>query len=267
MGRDVTTGATTDRETWPDPRSLRAAIAAGEWDGALDTVPHGYTQSTVVIMPRRYASDFHAFCQRNARACGLLWMSAAGDPEIGPLAPGGDIRRDLYSYRVWKDGVHVGTVADVTSLWRDDLVSFYLGCSLTFEQALDNAGVARKAGRIYTTGLPCEPVGDFSASLSVTMRAMTPANAIRAIQVTGRFPATHGAPIHFGDPGAIGVSDLAAPDFGPPADVAEGEVPVFWACSATAVAAAEAARPDLLITFDPPYMLVTDRLVEETAVF
>lgn len=267
MGRDVTTGQVTDRETFAHPRDLRAEIEAGTWDGALDTVPHGYTQSTVVILPQRYAGDFLAFCQRNARAAGLLWMSAPGESEIGPLAPGGDIRRALHRYRVWRDGVHVDTVGDVGGLWRDDLVTFYLGCSLTFESALDNAGVVRQRGRVYTTALPTTGVGDFQTNLAVTMRAMTPEHAIRAIQVTGRFPATHGAPIHFGDPEAIGVADLGRPDFGPPAVLGDGEVPVFWACSATAVAAAEAARPEFMITFDPPYMLITDRLIEETSVF
>lgn len=267
MGRDLATGAVTDGEEFASPALLRAAISAGEWDGALDTIPHSYTQVTVLSMPEEYAGDFLAYCQRNPKPCGLLHVSAPGDPDIGFLAPGGDVRKELYSYRVWRDGEHVDTVPDVTDLWRDDLVTFYLGCSLTFESALDNAGVQRQRGRVYTTGLPTQGVGDFDARLAVTMRAMTPANAIRAIQVTSRFPATHGAPIHFGDPAAIGIPDLATPDFGPPAELAEGEVPVFWACSATAVAAAEAAKPDLLITFDPPYMLVTDRLIEESSVF
>ncbi|MET7541424.1 DUF1445 domain-containing protein [Streptomyces sp. NPDC005507] len=234
---------------------------------ALRSLPPGYTQATVVILPRAHAADFHAYCLRNAKACGLLWMSAPGQSDIGPLAPGGDIRSELHRYRVWRGGVHEETVADIAHLWRDDLVTFYLGCSLTFEQALDSAGVQRRAGRMYSTTLPTHPVGAFDTHLSVTMPAMTPANAIRAIQVTGRFPATHGAPVHFGDPAAIGIKDLSQPDFGPPAELADGEVPVFWACSATAVSAAEAAAPDLLITFDPPYMLVTDRLVEETSVF
>lgn len=267
MGRNLATGNDTDREAFPDAATLRAAVAAGEWDGALDTVPDGYTQATVVILPQRYAADFHQFCQRNKQACGLLWMSAPGDPDPGPLAPGGDIRRDLYRYRVWRDGELVARETDVTGLWRDDLVTFYLGCSLTFEHALDRAGVVRKPGRVYTTSVPCDPAGPFAASLAVTMRAMSTASVIRAIQVTSRFPATHGAPVHFGDPSAIGIKDFSRPDFGPPPDLDEGDTPVFWPCSATAVAAAEAARPDLMITFDPPYMLVTDRLVEELSVF
>ena len=267
MGRDLTSGTSTDRAAFPDAATLRKAIAAGEWDGGLDTVPEGYTQATVVILPQRLAADFLRFCQLNRQPCGLLWMSEPGDPSPGPLAPGGDIRTDLYRYRVWRNGQLVDRVDDVTSLWRDDLVSFYLGCSLTFEHALNQAGVTRGRGRVHTTSLPCQSAGPFATTLAVTMRPMTTPNVIRAIQVTSRFPATHGAPVHFGDPDAIGIGDLASPDFGPPPVLADGEVPVYWACSATAVAAAEAAQPDFMVTFDPPYMLITDRLVEELSVF
>ncbi|WP_164888681.1 D-glutamate cyclase family protein [Paenarthrobacter ureafaciens] len=249
------------------PRELRAEIAAGRWDGNLGTIPQGYTQSSVVILPGSHAADFLKFCQLNSKAAGLLHMGAPGDPDPGPLAPGGDIRSELHSYRIWRDGELVGRASDVKDLWREDMVAFYLGCSLTFEHALTQAGVVRGEGRVYTTGIPTTAVGNFSTNLAVTMRPMDTANAIRAIQVTSRFPATHGGPVHFGDPAKLGLKDLSAPDFGPAPTLGADELPVFWACSATAVLAAQAAKPDLMITFDPPYMLITDRRVEETAVF
>jgi uncharacterized protein YcsI (UPF0317 family) len=249
------------------PAELRTEIAAGRWDGNLAGIPAGYTQSSVVILPQAHAADFLRFCQLNSKAAGLLHVAEAGDPEPGHLAPGGDIRTDLYRYRIWRDGELVETRDDVQELWRDDLVAFYLGCSLTFEHSLTQAGVVRGEGRVYTTDIPCAPAGAFAADLAVTMRPMDTQNAIRAIQVTSRFPATHGAPVHFGDPSKLGLADLQNPDFGPAPDLGPDQIPVFWACSATAVAAAQAAKPDLMITFDPPYMLITDRRVEETSVF
>lgn len=249
------------------PRELRAEITAGRWDGNLAGIPQGYTQSSVVMLPESHAADFLRFCQLNAKAAGLLHVGDPGDPDPGPLAAGGDIRSELHSYRIWRNGELVGTAPDVTDLWREDMVAFYLGCSLTFEHALTQAGVVRGQGRVYTTDIPAKSVGNFKTNLAVTMRPMDTANAIRAIQVTSRFPATHGGPLHFGDPTRLGLKDLSTPDFGPVPILAPDELPVFWACSATAVLAAQAAKPDLMITFDPPYMLITDRRVEETSVF
>ncbi|MDK1361682.1 DUF1445 domain-containing protein [Arthrobacter sp. zg-Y1219] len=248
------------------PGRLRSEIAAGRWGGDLRTIPQGYTQSSVLMLPQAYAADFLRFCQLNSKAAGLLHVGAPGDPEPGYLAPGGDIRTDLHSYRIWRNGELAGTCDDISGLWREDMVAFYLGCSLTFEHALTQAGVVRGEGRVYTTTVPAQSVGAFATNLAVTMRPMDTKNAIRAIQVTSRFPATHGGPIHFGDPGELGLEDLSKPDFGSAPTLAAGEVPVFWACSATAVLAAQAAKPDLMLTFDPPYMLITDRRVEETSV-
>lgn len=257
----------TAGQAYATPAALREDIAAGRWDGDLAQIPAGYTQSSVVMLPEALAADYLRFCQLNQKAAGLLHVSDPGDPSPGPLAPDGDIRTDLHRYRIWREGELVDHRQDVRDLWRDDLVAFYHGCSLTFEHALTQAGVERGAGSVYTTDIPCRTVGAFATTLAVTMRPMDTRNAIRAIQVTSRFPATHGGPIHFGDPTQLGLADLSHPDFGPARVLAENEVPVFWACSATAVAAAQAARPDLMITFDPPYMLVTDRRVEETSVF
>jgi uncharacterized protein YcsI (UPF0317 family) len=257
----------TPVRAYATPAELRADIADGRWDGDLGTIPVGYTQSSVVILPQAQAGDYLRFCQLNQKAAGLLHVADPGDPSPGYLAPGGDIRTDLHRYRIWRDGELVDHQEDVRDLWRDDLVAFYHGCSLTFEHALTQAGVVRGAASVYTTDIPCRPVGDFATTLAVTMRPMDTQNAIRAIQVTSRFPATHGGPVHFGDPTQLGLTDLTSPDFGPPRSLEDHEVPVYWACSATAVAAAQAARPDLMITFDPPYMLVTDRRVEETSVF
>jgi uncharacterized protein YcsI (UPF0317 family) len=94
----------------------------------------------------------------------------------------------------------------------------------------------------------------------VTMRPMRAAAAIRAIQVTSRFPDVHGAPVHIGDPAAIGIRDLARPDGGQPMEVAPGEVPVFWACGVTPENAIANLRPPLCITHKPGAMVITDLL-------
>jgi uncharacterized protein YcsI (UPF0317 family) len=92
----------------------------------------------------------------------------------------------------------------------------------------------------------------------VSMRPLKPADAIRAVQITARLPAVHGAPVHIGYPDRIGIKDLAKPDYGDPVPVEEGELPVFWACGVTPQAAIAAARPPLAITHAPGFMLVTD---------
>jgi uncharacterized protein YcsI (UPF0317 family) len=90
------------------------------------------------------------------------------------------------------------------------------------------------------------------------MRPMTAAQAIRAVQITSRYPRVHGAPVHLGDPAQIGIVDLARPDFGDPVPVEPGELPVFWACGVTPQAALMASRPPFAITHAPGCMFVTD---------
>ena len=87
---------------------------------------------------------------------------------------------------------------------------------------------------------------------------MTSAQASQAVQVCSRFPRAHGAPVHVGDPGAIGIQDIQRPDFGDPVEIRAGEVPVFWACGVTPQAVAMEAKPPLLITHKPGHMFVTD---------
>lgn len=248
-------------------REFRQQIREQRWSGDFSQVPSGFTMGTVIILPESLAADFIQFCVRNQKAAGLLQVSEVGDPCPGPMTPDVDIRTDLHSYRVFRHGELVETVSDISHLWREDFVTFTLGCSLTFEHAMTQAGVERGDGRVYQTTIPATPVGAFRTNLSVTMRAMTTPNVIRAIQVTSRFPATHGGPIHFGTPEAIGIEDMGAPVFGGAPTLGPDEIPVFWACSATAVDAAQAAAPDLMITFDPPYMLLTDVPVEATSIF
>lgn len=248
-----------------DPRALRRAIRAGRHRDHTVGLAPGRVQGNLVILPRALADEFLRFCQRNPRPCPVLAVTEPGDPRVPEMGEDIDLRTDVPRYRVWRDGALAQEVDDLRTIWQDDLVGFVLGCSFSFEQALLDDGIPLRhvaQGRnvaMYRTRIPTAPAGRFSGPLVVSMRPMTPAHAIRAIQITSRFPSVHGAPVHFGDPAAIGIDDLARPDYGDPVDVLPGEVPVFWACGVTPQAALLAAKPALCITHAPGCMLVTDR--------
>jgi uncharacterized protein YcsI (UPF0317 family) len=254
-----------------DPRALRRAIRAGRHRGHTAGLAPGRVQGNLVVLPRSLAEDFLRFCQRNPRPCPLLAVTEPGDPIARDLGEDVDLRTDVPRYRIWRDGALAAEVDDLRDAWRDDSVGFVLGCSFSFEQALLDDGIPLRhvaQGRnvaMYRSSIPTAAAGPFSGPLVVSMRPMTPAHAIRAIQVTSRFPAVHGAPVHFGDPAAIGIADLSRPDYGDAVDVLPGEVPVFWACGVTPQAAQLAARPELCATHAPGCMLVTDRLNTELA--
>ncbi len=243
---------------------VRRAARSGELTGPTPGLAMGYVQANLVVVPRDLAFDFLLFCQRNPKPCPLLDVTEPGSPEPKFVAPGADLRTDLPRYRVYRYGELTDEPADLCSWWRDDLVGFLLGCSFTFENALLQAGVPVRhieAGcnvPMYRTNLACRPAGVFRGPTVVSMRPLTPAQAVRAVQVCSRFPRAHGAPVHVGDPSAIGVGDLFRPDFGDAVEVRPGEVPVFWACGVTPQAVAAEVKPPLLITHKPGHMFVTD---------
>lgn len=222
----------------------------------------GWAQANLIALPRALAFDFLLFAQRNPKPCPILDVLEAGATS-GPLL-GGDIRTDLPAYRVYVDGELVAETPDVRSWWREDLVSFLVGCSFTFEAALAEAGIAvRHVDQgvnvpMYRTTRRCRSAGRFSGPLVVSMRPIPADRVADAVRVTSRYPAVHGAPVHVGDPRALGIEDLGRPDYGDPVDVREGEVPVFWGCGVTPQAAVVESRPDLAIAHAPGHMLITD---------
>jgi uncharacterized protein YcsI (UPF0317 family) len=252
-----------------DPRhatgaEVRRLARLGELTGPTPGLALGFVQANLVVVPRDLAFDFLLFCQRNPKPCPLLDVTEPGSAEPRLVAPGADLRDDLPSYRVYRHGELAEEPTSLRAWWRDDLVGFLIGCSFTFESALLQAGVPVRhveAGcnvPMYRTTRPCRPAGVFRGPLVVSMRPLTPAQVVRAVQVCGRFPRAHGAPVHLGDPAALGIHDLARPDFGDPVEVRPGEVPVFWACGVTPQAVAMEVRPPLLITHKPGHMFVTD---------
>ena len=254
------------------PREVRAMVRSGEWRGVTAMVSPGYVQANLAILPRDLAFDFLVFCQRNPKPCPLLEVIEAGQTEPRLVAPGADIRTDVPGYKIFVDGEPVDEVEELGNYWRDDLVSFLLGCSFTFETALINAGIPlkhvdeNKNVAMYITNMETTPAGMFGGPMVVSMRPIHRTQVVRAIQVTSRFPTGHGAPVHVGDPHAIGIKDVTAPDFGDIVDIREDEVPVFWACGVTPQAVAVKSKPSLLISHIPGRMFVTDIRDEDIAV-
>jgi uncharacterized protein YcsI (UPF0317 family) len=244
--------------------AVRAACRAGKLTGPTPGLALGHVQANLVILPKDWAFDFLLFCQRNTKPCPVLDVTEPGSPEAALVAPGSDLRTDLPAYRVWRNGELTDEPTDVTRYWRDDLVSFAIGCSFTFENALLAAGVPVRHIEqnvnvpMYRTSIACKPAGRFSGPLVVSMRPLAPHLAVKATQICSRFPRAHGAPVHFGDPVAIGIRDIDKPDFGDAVEIRRGELPVFWACGVTPQAALMQAKPPFAITHKPGHMFLTD---------
>jgi uncharacterized protein YcsI (UPF0317 family) len=250
----------------------RLAIRNGTFTGQTAGVAPGYVQGNLAILPGSLAGDFMRFCQLNPKPCPVLAASNPGDYRLPTLADDLDIRTDLSRYRVFRRGEVVDEPSDIRAHWRDDLVTFVLGCSFSFEQALIESGIELRhmtcgvTVPMYRTSIATTPAGPFHGPVVVSMRPMTPANAIRAVQVTTRFPAVHGAPIHLGKPELIGISDLMKPDWGDPVPINDDEIPVFWACGVTPQSVVATVKPEFCITHYPGSMLVTDRRNTDLAI-
>ena len=243
---------------------VRRLARSGALTGPTAGWAMGFVQTNLIVVPRNLAFDFLLFCQVNPKPCPVLDVTEAGNPEPDVAAPGADVRTDVPRYCVYRDGELVEEPTDLLKWWRDDLLAFLLGCSFTFENALLEAGLPVRHLEMgcnvpmYRTAIACRSAGVFRGPMVVSMRPMMPAQAVQAVRVCGRFPRAHGTPVYFGDPAAIGIRDLARPDFGDPVEVRPGEVPVFWACGVTPQAVAMSVRPPLLITHKPGHMFVTD---------
>lgn len=247
-----------------DARAVRLLCRSGAHTGHTSGMAPQFAQGNLVILPEQDADAFLRFCQRNPKPCPLLGVSEPGAVKIPGLGADLDIRTDLPRYRIWRDGELVEEPVSIEHVWRDDLVSFVIGCSFTFEQALIEAGIPLRHVQqganvaMFKTNLQATPAAQFSGPLVVSMRPMTPAHVIRAVQTTSLYPAVHGAPIHIGHPNRIGIMDLGKPDYGDAVAIEDDELPVFWACGVTPQAVIAHARPSFAITHAPGCMLVTD---------
>jgi uncharacterized protein YcsI (UPF0317 family) len=264
---------TSEQRVHASASTLRAAIRAGAFEGQTSGQCPGHVQGNVVILPADAASDFLRFATLNPKPCPVIGMTEPGDPVLKSLGQDVDIRSDVPRYRVWRDGTLVAEPTDISDLWRDDLVAFVLGCSFSFEEAMIENGLEVRHISLglnvpmFRTNIACQPAGRFHGPLVVTMRPFKAADAIRAVQITSRFPSVHGAPVHLGRPDLIGIKDLSKPDYGDAVPIADDEVPVFWACGVTPQAAITRARLPFAITHAPGCMLVTDLLNSRLSAF
>ena len=244
---------------------VRGACRTGQFRGPTAGYAPGFLQGNLVILPACLGFDFLRFCNLNPKPCPVIGVAESGSYALPQLGADIDLRTDLPGYHVWRKGELIEQTHDITSLWRPDLVAFVIGCSMSFEAALQEADIPIRhieAGTtvpMYVTNMQCHPAGPFSGPMVVSMRPMKARDAIRAIQITSRFSAVHGAPVHLGNPELIGIGNLDAPDFGDPVHVRDDEVPVFWACGVTPQAVIAKVRPEFAITHAPGAMLVTDR--------
>lgn len=260
-----------DRKKLLTGKHVREACRRGDLKGQTSGLAPGFAQANLVVLPQKFAYDFLMFCQKNPKPCPLLDVTTPGETAPKSVAPDADIRTDLPRYRVWKNGKLADEPTDIKLLWQDDFVSFIIGCSFTFEAALLRAEVPVRHIELgvnvpmYRTNIACEEAGVFRGPTVVSMRPMPPSDAVRAVQITSRFPAVHGSPLHLALPEAIGISDLAKPDFGDSVPIKSGEIPVFWACGVTAQTVLMASKLPFVITHSPGCMFLTDVRDEQLA--
>ena len=246
------------------PTEVRKLIREEKITGPTSGMCPGYAQANLVVLPKEYAYDFLLFTQRNPKSCPILEVSQAGDRLLRKIAPGADIATEIPRYRIYENGVMTGEYTNVESFWREDLVSFLIGCSFSFESELLEAGIEVRHISMgcnvpmYITNIECEPAGIFSGKMVVSMRPIPYGQLVKAVTVTEQMPKVHGTPIHIGDPSVIGIRDVNRPDFGDAVPIKPGEVPVFWCCGVTPQSVVMNVKPSFCITHALGHMLITD---------
>lgn len=256
-----------------NPQEVRQLIRKGDFTGPTSGLCPGYVQANLVILPKEIAFDFMIFANRNPKPCPVIDITEPGKPVPSLVAPDASIITDLPKYRIYLRGELSEEVLNIGDYWREDFVGFLLGCSFTFESALIRAGIPirhieeNKNVPMYITNIKCKNAGIFEGPMVVSMRPVHYDLVVKAVQVTSRFPSVHGAPVHIGNPKAIGIKDIDRPDFGDPVTIKDGEVPVFWACGVTPQAVAMRAKPDIMITHSPGHMFISDIREEELSIF
>ena len=247
---------------------IRKKIRDGEHTGPTSGIAGDKVQANLAILPKEYAFDFLLFAIRNSKPVPIIEVLEAGE-FVSRYAKNSDIRTDIPQYNIYKNGELTETVSDIKKCWRDDFVTFLIGCSFTFEQAILDAGISIKhidEGRnvaMYKTNIETEPAGGFKGNTVVSMRPFKKSLVDKVTEITNEFPNMHGGPVHAGNPKEIGIRNIDKPDYGDSIEIAEDEVPVFWACGVTPQNVVLNAKPEILISHAPGHMFITDINNEE----
>lgn len=246
------------------PKEVRALIREGKITGQTSGMCDGYAQANLVILPKELAFDFLLFAFKNPKSCPLLEVTGPGDRRLVDIATDADIATDIPKYRVYENGELTGEYSDISQFFRDDFVSFLIGCSFSFEGELLSADIPVRQIEencnvpMYKTNIPCKSAGIFHGNMVVSMRPIPYELVTKAVLVTGAMPKVHGAPVHIGNPEAIGIKNINEPDFGDRVTIKEGEVPVFWPCGVTPQSVIMDSKPSICITHSPGHMFITD---------
>lgn len=254
-----------------EPREIRTYIREEEFKGNTMGVSEGFVQANLAILPRKYALDFMIFCQRNPKPCPVIEVTEPGMSTLTFLAQDADLKTDIPQYRVFKNGECVDEPYDIKKYWQEDFVAFLLGCSASFDHTMVASNIyvshmkEHKVPSVYITNIQLNPAGPFKGRLVVTMRPIKKDELILVIQLTSRYPFSHGAPIHVGDPSEIGIKDINEVDWGDPSVINDGEIPVFWACGVTPQVVCMEAKPEIMITHYPAKLFIADQPFSETA--
>lgn len=246
------------------PLEVRKLIREGKITCQTSGMCLGYAQANLVIVPKNIAYDFLLFTQRNPKSCPLLEVGDVGDKFLKYLGKDINIAKDIPKYRIYKKGELIGEYTDIEKFWREDFVSFLIGCSFSFESELLEADIPvrhiEKGCNVpmFITNIDCNEAGIFKGKMVVSMRPIPKDKVVKSVLVSGSMPKVHGAPIHIGNPKDIGIKDINKPDFGDKVIIKEGEVPVFWPCGVTPQSVIMNVKPEIVITHSPGHMLITD---------
>lgn len=242
---------------------VRSTIRQNKYAGHTAGLCDGLLQCNLVILPEKYAADFEDFCTANPIPCPLVGKSKVGEFFIENLGREIDLRTDLPLYNIHQNGKFIRSERDIAAIWRDDLVAFAIGCSFTFERALIAAGISMRhieedvTVPMFKTSVETQGVGPFAGPTVMSMRPIKTSDLDTVHDICRSYPHAHGVPLHVGNPSAIGISNLATPEWGAEVTINEDELPVFWGCGVTTQAALELAQPELCITHAPGAMLIT----------
>ncbi len=264
-----------EEETHPRYRALeiRLACRAKQITAMTCNLPNlnGHVQVNVVILPEKYAFSFLLFCLKNPQGCPLIDVIRPGEQSI--FARELNICTDMPRYWVYRDGVKCEELLEITDLWEDDFVTFLLGCSFSWEDLLSSQNLCprhvaegKNVPMYRCLSRKNNVVEQFAGNLVVSMRPYGEAAIQKVVDITKKYPGAHGAPIHIGDPGDLGIRDLKKPDFGDSISIGEDDIPMFWACGITTQEGLTSAKLPIAITHAPGHMLVLDLFNNELEV-